>query len=127
MLWLDAFNAYLDATGRHFHLIRFTNIHTTKGEIVSMRHTMFFLTFFIAVLCTPITTAAIAKRFVFQEQTGDTVTQYEIRVRAAFWKAEYWYRPSDGVMLRYKSVRGGPGTPKTIITLLKEENIPTVQ
>lgn len=45
-------------------------------------------------------------------------------MKAALWKAEYWYRPSDGVMLRYESVRGGPGTPKTIITLLKEETVP---
>jgi hypothetical protein len=44
-------------------------------------------------------------------------------LKAALWKAEYWYRPSDGIMLRYEAVRGGPGTPKTIITLLKEEEL----
>jgi hypothetical protein len=45
-------------------------------------------------------------------------------LRSAFWQAEYWYRPSDGVLLRYEAVRGGPGTPKTIITLLEEEDLP---
>jgi hypothetical protein len=44
-------------------------------------------------------------------------------LKAALWKAEYWYRPSDGIMLRYEAVRGGPGTPKTIITLLEEEEL----
>jgi hypothetical protein len=41
--------------------------------------------------------------------------------RSAFWKAEYWYRKSDGVMLRYESVHGGPGTPQTVVTLIEEE------
>jgi hypothetical protein len=53
-------------------------------------------------------------------------TKIVVRVagpKGAFWKAEYWYRPSDGVMLRYESVRGRPGTPKTIITLVEEEQI----
>lgn len=60
---------------------------------------------------------------------GREVEAIKILVRltgamATFWKAEYWYRPADGVMLRYEGVRGLPGTPKTIITLLKEEEIP---
>lgn len=44
--------------------------------------------------------------------------------KSAFWKAEYWYRASDGVMLRYESVHGGPGTPKTVVTLIEEETTP---
>ncbi len=37
-----------------------------------------------------------------------------------FWSAEYWYRLEDGIMVKYEAVEGGPGTPKTTVTLLKE-------
>lgn len=62
------------------------------------------------------------------EIQGQEVEALKVIVRltgakAMFWKAEYWYRPSDGVMLRYEAVRGGPGTPKTVITLLEEEEL----
>lgn len=36
-----------------------------------------------------------------------------------FWSSTYWFRKSDGVYLRYEGVRGGPGTPKTIVELIK--------
>lgn len=36
-----------------------------------------------------------------------------------FWSAQYWFRKSDGVYLRYEGVRGGPGTPKTRVELIK--------
>jgi hypothetical protein len=32
-----------------------------------------------------------------------------------FWSALYWYRPSDGRLLRYEAVRGFPGTPLTVV------------
>jgi hypothetical protein len=41
--------------------------------------------------------------------------------KSLFWKITYWYRTTDGVVVRYEDVRGGPGTPKTIGTLIKEK------
>jgi hypothetical protein len=40
--------------------------------------------------------------------------------KAVFWRSHYWFRLSDGVMIRSEQVRGGPGTPKTIIELTNE-------
>jgi hypothetical protein len=40
-----------------------------------------------------------------------------------FWSAWYWYRVEDLVFVRYESVRGGPGTPLTVIELVKEEKL----
>lgn len=34
--------------------------------------------------------------------------------RSLFWKTKVWFRPSDGVIVRYSSVRGAPGTPETV-------------
>jgi len=39
---------------------------------------------------------------------------------AHFWSAEYWYRKSDGCMVKYKGVNGPPGTPETILFMCKE-------
>jgi len=36
-----------------------------------------------------------------------------------FWSSTYWFRKSDGVFIRYEGVRGGPGTPKTTVELIK--------
>jgi hypothetical protein len=41
-------------------------------------------------------------------------------LKSLFWKITYWYRESDGIVVRYEDVRGGPGTPKTIGTLINE-------
>lgn len=40
--------------------------------------------------------------------------------RAILWKAEYWF-DSDGFMVKSSQKRGGPFTPKTIVTLLSRE------
>jgi hypothetical protein len=42
-------------------------------------------------------------------------------LKSLFWKIAYWYRGSDGAVIRYEDVRGGPGTPKTIGTLIEEK------
>lgn len=42
-------------------------------------------------------------------------------IKSLFWKITYWYRLSDGMVVKYADVRGGPGTPKTTGTLIKEE------
>jgi len=42
-------------------------------------------------------------------------------LRSAFWGADYWYRVSDGQLVRYEEVRGGPGTPVTVGVLVSEE------
>lgn len=39
-----------------------------------------------------------------------------------FWSAHYWYRKADGVYLRFEGVRGGPGTPKTVVEFLSGTN-----
>lgn len=41
-------------------------------------------------------------------------------LRSLIWGADYWYRAKDGVLCRYEEVRGGPGTPVTVGTLVKE-------
>jgi hypothetical protein len=41
-------------------------------------------------------------------------------LRSLFWKAHYWYRQNDGTLVQYREVRGGPGTPETIGTLIEE-------
>ena len=35
----------------------------------------------------------------------------------AFWSADYWFRTSDGVLVKYAMARGAPGTPVTVGTL----------
>lgn len=40
--------------------------------------------------------------------------------RSLFWKAQYWFRLSDGKMVRSEMARGGPGTPVTVVELVKE-------
>lgn len=42
--------------------------------------------------------------------------------RSAFWGANYWFRLSDGQLVRYEEVRGGPGTPVTVGELVSEES-----
>jgi hypothetical protein len=42
-------------------------------------------------------------------------------IRSLFWKAHYWYRASDGMLVQYREVRGGPGTPETLGILIEEE------
>lgn len=37
------------------------------------------------------------------------------------WKAEYWFRKSNGKFIRYMGKRGGPGTPITTIEYIEEK------
>lgn len=41
-------------------------------------------------------------------------------IASLFWSTQYWYRKSDGLYIRFEGVRGGPGTPKTIVELISE-------
>ncbi len=41
-------------------------------------------------------------------------------VPAAFYATEYWFRESDGVLLRFEGTSRGPGSPKTILELAEE-------
>lgn len=34
--------------------------------------------------------------------------------RSMFWGGDYWFRTSDGLLVRYEEVRGAPGTPVTV-------------
>ena len=40
--------------------------------------------------------------------------------RGMFWKSYYWYRTSDGLLVKTEETRGGPGTP-TVYAELKSE------
>ena len=56
---------------------------------------------------------------------GQTLEAMRVRVSprgilSAVWSSLYWFRPSDGAFLRYEAVRGFPGTPKTVVELIKE-------
>ena len=53
----------------------------------------------------------------------DRVTITLTGIKSLFWKITYWYRPDDGIVLRYKEARGGPGTPDTFGVLVREETI----
>ncbi len=41
--------------------------------------------------------------------------------KSLFWKAEFWYRKNDGLLVKYKMARGAPGTPYTIGELIEEK------
>ncbi|HKJ05685.1 MAG TPA: hypothetical protein VJ974_08820 [Geopsychrobacteraceae bacterium] len=36
------------------------------------------------------------------------------------WKADYWFRLNDAVFIRYVGPSGPPGTPKTIVSLIRD-------
>jgi len=60
------------------------------------------------------------------EVNGRAVNAVKIRVHLAglwskIWKAEYWFRETDGLFLRYEAVNGFPGTPKTVYKLIEPE------
>lgn len=60
------------------------------------------------------------------EAEGMTVSAWKVRItfddlRSAFWGADYWFRKSDGLLVRYEERRGGPGTPTTIGLLVGED------
>jgi len=42
--------------------------------------------------------------------------------RSMFWHGYYWFRKVDGLFMKYEGVNGPPGTPKTIIELIREGN-----
>lgn len=58
-------------------------------------------------------------------QTGDVLAD-KVRISttgllSGMWAAYYWFDADTGVFLRYEGVNGLPGTPKTVIQLLKSE------
>jgi hypothetical protein len=58
--------------------------------------------------------------------SGSRFTAVRVLVTAAgvpalFYGVTYWFRQSDGLYLRFEGVRGGPGTPKTIVVYKGEE------
>ena len=57
---------------------------------------------------------------------GQSVPAQRVRVRPAgflapFYSTLYWFRPTDGRFLRYEGVRGLPGTPLTVVELIRED------
>lgn len=58
--------------------------------------------------------------------SGGSGEAWKVRItfddpRSLFWGADYWFRTSDGRLVRYEEVRGGPGTPTTVGVLASEE------
>jgi len=57
------------------------------------------------------------------EVNGSRLEALKVRVGlpgigSILWNTVYWYRPGDGMFLRYEGVRGFPGTPVTVVELL---------
>lgn len=62
----------------------------------------------------------------------DTIEVQETPTRAArikislpgflslFWSSRYWYRTSDGKFVRFEGLHGPPGSPLTVVQLLRE-------
>ncbi|TVQ26041.1 MAG: hypothetical protein EA382_06035 [Spirochaetaceae bacterium] len=55
---------------------------------------------------------------------GVATDAWEIRVSVAgiasiFWSATYWFRTSDGQFVRSEAVRGWPGTPVTVVEMVR--------
>lgn len=53
---------------------------------------------------------------------GEPVATFKVRVtmpdfRRVFWSSYYWFRASDGLLMRSEEVRGRPGTPTTHVVL----------
>lgn len=46
--------------------------------------------------------------------------------RSLFWKSKVWFRATDGVIIRYSSVRGAPGTPETVGVLNKIKELANI-
>jgi hypothetical protein len=68
---------------------------------------------------------AIKEAFESIDVAGTQVGAVKVLIKfeyipALFWKAYYWYRIDDGVLIRYSEARGAPGTPKTIGELIHE-------
>lgn len=56
---------------------------------------------------------------------GQTVNAIRVEIRmtglkAMLWKADYWFRTSDLLFLRYLGPSGLPGSPKTVVELIEE-------
>ena len=67
---------------------------------------------------------AIKEKTEIIKENGKDVEAVQIKVTvpglaSLFWSVKYWFRKSDGVYIRYEGIRGGPGTPKTIVELIK--------
>lgn len=44
--------------------------------------------------------------------------------KGMFWQSYYWYRTSDGLLVKTEETRGMPGTPKVRAELLSESELP---
>lgn len=71
-------------------------------------------------------------KFKLQRKEATTISQNGIEIpvvhyvlsmadwRSIFWKADYWF-DSDGIAQRSSMKRGGPFTPKTVVSLISKE------
>ncbi len=59
---------------------------------------------------------------------GQNIEAVKVKVSLAgwmskFWSADYWFRKTDGVLLKSEGMNGPPGTPQTVDQLAKESEI----
>lgn len=57
--------------------------------------------------------------------SGTRVTARRVEIRktgffASLWHGEYWFRTEDDLFVRYQGVHGPPGTPETVVQLIRE-------
>jgi hypothetical protein len=76
----------------------------------------------------------VAKKVGIEKVTVRGKTYETVKVRVTLpnlfsfiWSSWYWFRLEDGVPVRHITRRGGPGTPKSIIELVCEENCLEIQ
>ncbi len=77
----------------------------------------------------PIAMKVVKKRDdkILFNNTVISAQKVEVRVEgfySPFWHGTYWYRKSDKLFLKYKSVHGPPGTKETVVKLI---NLPETQ
>jgi len=59
------------------------------------------------------------------EVNGSTFVTQRIEITLCnfwgnFWNANYWFRKSDGLFLKYEGANGPPGTAKTVIEFVEK-------
>ena len=76
-----------------------------------------------------------ATKFVAYNEGIETITlnkskvqAYRVRVTldnwmSVFWSVNYWFRASDGLYIKFEGARGAPGTPKTLVEIIGEQEI----
>ncbi len=103
----------------------YPNLYLLKGFVMSEKTSHLFIMTMLNDQSI-MTLKAIREKRETVSVNGMDIDSIKIRVtipdwRSAFWNSYYWFRASDGVLVKSKETRGPPGTPETILELIKEE------